>query len=715
MLPPSRILSAVLVCALTAPAVVAHAQAPAARIIDCRVGFDGRYKLGFWTPVRVTIEGLGALGDPRLEVLAPDSDGAPAALATPLRDHPARRGEPTIVHTLTRVGRADATLLVSLWDGDTLVDQWRSGRDSAAEIRSIPATERLIVEVGSRAPIAEAMDEAVTARVAAEALPATWLGYEGVETLLVAGGDSRALAEMPPADRQIVAISDWVARGGRLVIAVGDRAPALLGQGGPLESLAPGRVTGVAPLVRTESIEEYAEAAAPVPSREQGAVRLAQVADVSGRVEAYAGGRAEGLPLVVRSWRGFGEVTFAAIDLDAPAIQQWSGGQRLTARVLGLSGGAGGQGADSGGALVKRGFNDLAGEAYVKLGESFEGVTTTPMTALVAAVVAYLAIIGPGAYLLGHRVLGRTGAAWVVLPLVIVAVGVAAYAWRGQSTGDRVRVNQLELVDVDCQTGFERGVAWAQVFSPRAARYDLSYSLAGAGRADEPPASGFLTWYGLPGTGLGGMQTPADSLLSTEAGYQVAATPEGLRGAPINLRASKAVTARWTATERPAVEMDLTATSAGLVEGVLTNATGRELRDCRLLYGGWGWRLPAMPPGAVVSVDASVRPARFRTILMRGFRRAGGEKQRSLAELAHLMMFSQELGGREYAGLDNAYQAFCDLSGALRAGRPVLLARCDEPRIRLMSGGEELDTVQPTGGAYFRFIGGPPQDETRRE
>ncbi|MCA9646226.1 MAG: hypothetical protein KC492_36295, partial [Myxococcales bacterium] len=86
----------------------------AGSITGCQVGFENRFKLGCWTPVRVSVEGLESAESPRLEVIAADGEGSPAAVSTRLEQ---RAGATFTVDTLTRVGRQKAPLRVRLLDG----------------------------------------------------------------------------------------------------------------------------------------------------------------------------------------------------------------------------------------------------------------------------------------------------------------------------------------------------------------------------------------------------------------------------------------------------------------------------------------------------------------------------------------------------------------------------------------------------------------------
>ena len=87
----------------------------------------------------------------------------------------------------------------------------------------------------------------------------------------------------------------------------------------------------------------------------------------------------------------------------------------------------------------------------------------------------------------------------------MLLLSVAAYLLAHGLKGDRLRVNQVDLVDVDAASGQIRGTSWMNVFSPRTESFDLSTRpWLPSGKPGRRPAIP-MAWLGLPGKGLGGM------------------------------------------------------------------------------------------------------------------------------------------------------------------------------------------------------------------
>lgn len=691
-MPLRLLIFAMLLCAAPAAALGAPA------ITAVTVGFGGVYKLGVWTPVRVVLAGLGDLEAPRVEVVAPDGDGSPAIVTQEL----ARRGDRAVVHILARVGRRGAVLTVRLLDGGKTVATWRTGAEPPPQSRPFDAP--LVVTVGSSGTTLGGELTGVPAAM----LPTSPLAYEGVSTLVIRTSDPRLADELQQPAAQ--AIRNWVRSGGRLVILGGASAEPLIGPDGPLRGLSPGTFREVVRLADTGPIEDYADTDTPIDLPRASGLPATRLENVRGTVELYAGGRTSEMPLVVRSLYGFGEVTWVAFDSTADVFVGWKGRERMMQLLIPAAYQQ--RRSQDSDRIVTRAYSDLDGALYVKLGAAFTGVRSVSVMTLVAAVGLYIALLGPGAYFFGKQVTGSMQSAWFTFPAIALVVGLGAWAWGRAATGVTPRLNQLQLVDVDCQSGDQRGYCWAQLFSPKAQRYDLSCQAAD----DNPLAGGYLAWWGLPGRGLGGMQTAGGSLLSGEVPYRLAPTLDGMQATPINRRASKSLLSRWSADTPTAVSMELSPGGSGLVEGVVVNDSDLQLTDVRLLAGRWAWRLPDLVPGGVASVDVTVSPSRWRTMLLADYGQAntsggGWDTTDRLTNeaLLHLMLFRQTLGGPDAAPLDGGDTLAVDLSHALRAGRPVLLARASEPRVVLHAGGEPIDPEAAPPTVLYRFIG-PPLD-----
>jgi hypothetical protein len=327
-------------------------------------------------------------------------------------------------------------------------------------------------------------------------------------------------------------------------------------------------------------------------------------------------------------------------------------------------------------------------------------------------------LLGPGDFWFVHKVLRRPWAAWITFPLLVVATSAGAYAlggW-GKSAGSQ-RVNQVELVDFDLTTGVARGTYWAAMYSPESRRYDLGLAAQSSDQAAGKQVESLIANWGLAGAGIGGMDARNLELGLTAAGYRYAPDLDALWDVPILTGSTKSFLARSIAQTRLPIEARLS-DADGLVVGSIANRSGQALRNARLLYGTWAYRLGNLEVGRELNVDAGRDAIQVKTLVMRSTGvaadRAGGETgqstfiadRASAEEILNLMMFYEAAGGAAFAQLPNRYQAYCDLSRLLELGRAILVAEADAPGGQLVDSGDGA-TLRQSGDpttVVYRFV-----------
>ena len=296
---------------------------------------------------------------------------------------------------------------------------------------------------------------------------------------MLATSEPGVYGALKPDSPEIEALDQWTRMGGSpaaLCRARGGESPA---PAAPLSRFSPGRLVRTLPLRHSSAIESYCGSAVPVPREGVGQVldlRVPQLADVQGTVEAREGN----LPLVVRRAWGFGNVVFAAMDLDLAPLRDWQDRGLLVGKLLDIEE-IPLEGPHDSGAVLHYGFDDMAGQLRSAL-DQFAGVPFVPFSLIVAIVVGYLLLIGPVDYFVLRKLGRRMALTWLTFSLIVLAFGLGAYCSRGRLKGERVCVNQLDLVDVDLASGAVRGTSWADVFSPAVDRYDLSFAPRRLGR-----------------------------------------------------------------------------------------------------------------------------------------------------------------------------------------------------------------------------------------
>jgi hypothetical protein len=738
-LPPGKAsaCTAVALCLALLLALVApvHAQQPPKlEVGELNLGFNGVYKLGCWTPAEVTLRGGDESFTAAIRVTTADSEGVPTSVFTP-PDRPVGvfAGRDSSARLFVRPGQFGASFEVAVIDetGKTRTKRrFFPGPEGSEEyvLYGSPPTNRFVATFGMSRGVAElaradgSPDSLLATRVveftSAADWPTEWYGYEAIDLLVLSSGDAKSYRPLAANPQRIDALKQWVELGGRLVIFCGADAPELIGPDGPLQSLVPGKFDTMATLRESQPIEGFAAAADSVPGGENLRLQVPRIVDVEGQILAFSGPNSTDLPLVVRTRRGLGEITFVAFDPDVAPLADWTGRVNLLRQALQWSPGTSDEN--------QYGYqDDLVDRLRRALDVSFKGVTPAPFGLVALLVIGYILLIGPGDYFLVKNVLKRMELTWITFPLMVVGVSAAAYWAAHWMKGDSLRVNQVEIVDVDLGSGAARGTVYTHFFSPQVERYDLALAPQFAGKPiGEPgrpdPDKGQLqlaAWLGDTGYGLGGMRSSGAQSTLFERGYAFNPPLTDIVGLPVQEWSTRTLIGRWGGELIEPIAAEVRALDDDLLAGHLTNRTGVELKECLLLHGNLSYALPDLPDGAVATIDDTLQPTRVKTALLRS---AGSLQAESAApnegparlethstdvhQIAMAMMFYDAFGGETYALGPNRYQSFLDMSRLLRGDQAILLARAEIAGSNWEGGDGPLASDQDRRWVYYRFV-----------
>jgi hypothetical protein len=714
------------VIALPAISLAQDVQPP--KIVGVRVGIGDRYKAGLWTQVEVTVLGGSESLTGELSAIVPDGDGVPGCVIKPCQ---VLAGSPTCVRLITRFGRVDSELRADLRvNGRVVASRVFDTAFQADGEHFLAAIEfqKLIVTVG---PTSLGVEEAgklggldtefrpVGARVSdVERLPTQWCGYEGVDAVILSTSDPGIYRKLAGNNARVEALDQWVRMGGRLVLCVGSQAEEILADGAALRRFVPGRFEKkMAQLRQTGAIETYcgSRLSATEAVGERVVMRVPQLVDVEGVIEA-ADGR---LPLVVRTARGFGQVIFVAADLDQLPFRKWTDRPMLVARLLDMPSTRVEEPKDNA-SMMHQGYRDLSGQLRSAL-DRFTGVRLVPFWLVAGLIVVYIILIGPGDYFFLRKVVGRMEWTWLTFPAIVVLVCVGAYLLAYRLKGDQLRVNQIDLVDIDSASGQMRGTTWLNVFSPRMESFNFKVEPLRPEGGVAPNAHSWTAWLGLPGSALGGMNPHAGGGLLWTDQFLYAKDLDELRGVPIQVWSTKSLTARWEGATTACPVADLTEADP-VVVGTITNTLPFPLRNCILAYRGSAYDVGTLAAGQAFRLEPTAKRSELKTLLT-GQRqvRVEGEKWQNettpydqsstdLAYILRMMMFHEAAGGRRYTRLWNDYQDFVDLSELLKADRAILVAQTPIAASEGHQGGELLRDGRPLTSSkdqhetIYRFV-----------
>ena len=754
MLPILRFLSvmAMLGIALVGAARAEERSADVA-IAGVNLGFAGKYRVGLWTIAHVKLKADGPARG-RLAVVCPDGDGI-AARYRSIDDGPISltANEEAVIAVPIRPGRTNSWLRVE-WEGDDGHQAERIFAEGELPEAAL-ASQRLVVTLGNEVGV-EAMagansrsENSNLAMIAARLehprdLPEVWYGYEGVSVVVVATQPSATgsdfLEEMTP--KQISALDRWLRMGGRIVVSVGKRGDKLLRA--PiadepttaaqwLSSLSPGRFEGVVRQRTAVGLESFAGASAletdeshaprdpldnEVRPRGDGApLEIALLRDVAGQIIVEERSAAEVRPLVIRKAHGLGLVVFFAADLDRPPFSIWADRPRLMGRLLDqLLAEHQSEAEDRRTSQLSNvGYTDIAGQLRATLDE-FPSLTTVGFLIVAIAITAYLAVIGPIDYFLLRRYLPeQMEGTWVSYPLAIALFCGGAWLATSWLKGDRERINQFEVIDVDVATQPGRalmtGQIWTHIYRPTSHVYNLQIEPL----ALPPEGShrgGFLSFQGLPGNGFDGMHASAAS--PTWPGtYDVVSRAGQMQGLPLESASTKSLYGRWWWEGKFDAASDLRESSSKQPLDDFANPLNVELHDCHLLYNRWITRnLGTLSPGQKVRIEGHPLPDGLEDKLTRSqhgmdakaSKPAWDPSSRDMERLAEMFLFHEAAGGQAHTKLTHRYQPSVDLTGLLGSGRAVLIGRVPNRASRLMDGERIVGADADRHWTWYRIV-----------
>jgi len=711
-------------------AASALAQTATPEILGVRVGFGGRYKVGHWAPVNIEVRGGTQSLSARLQLELPDGEGEPTRLlysdaaattaGTELqqRAFPMAAGQTLPLSTVAKFGKLDGTLQVSLFDGQTPLASRKFETDEAVDGQGLNtplfSTQELIVNLGPSAGIEPTRTEAgregaVVNLESTDDLPSDWLGYDGVDWLVITTSKPELFRGLD-GQRRLAALEQWVRLGGRLILSVGSGADEVLRPDAPLARFAPGTLRSTARLPSNAGIETFAGSREPL-TWAGGDQRppVAILGNVRGNIDAYEGTQPEDLPLVVRAPFGLGQVVFVAFDLDLLARSQWAGRRSFMARLLERPVAQEGR---------RRGqVEDLSATLRTGLDE-FRGVKPVSFAIVAVLIGAYLLAIGPFDYYVVRKLLNMPELTWLTFPTYVAIFCGIAWGLAYRFKGDQLRMNQIDLIDVDLEGRLVRGTTWANLFSPRAESFDFDLQPKAPVSGTPTQAGAALTWFGAPGGGVGGMDARGGTGLFSRA-YEVWPGPGRIVDLPIQVWSSRSIIGRWSRELPAGPSSQLTETGSRAsrlllgIEGTIDNPFGVPLEECVVLYGDSAYVIGSLTAGQQVRINRDTRwqtvKSYFGTTAKVGFQaemKAWDEDTTDPTAALRVMMFYRAIDGQRYTNMVNAYQRFVDLSSALAGGQAVFLGYgpLDQSAVSLAPADSLLSQADNQARAIYRIV-----------
>ncbi len=647
-----------LALAIPAGAVAQGPSTPPTLANKVRIGLPsgtadgGRMRQGAWAPIYITLTGNGPKGngqaDFKVVLDALDAEENPYRYSIPV---PAlEAAEQKVVIGYLRAPNQEFTVSVQTPDGKTVQGPFKQMRAAEAEPLR-PIIPLFVVIGGASLPKLKASllpdpakpgegDDVVVettvargyARITKVAdMPDQWFGYDAADVIILTTDNDTFMNELIGKDAapRRRALAEWVRRGGKLVLSVGrnHQAVGTLLDNMPLPEidrmpLLPFKVRDSVQRARLPELTTWAgvDALHMLGDGSDNGVQVAKLVPPEERrgesglgegvrvlvAEKETDKDPESRPIIVEAPCGLGRVILIAFDVDTEPFTKWQD-NGLGATPLNQP---------------QRKFwvklrehisqlfnpNDIkkhetnytgADSPELMLGlqqyiDTFEDVPVVSFGWVAAFIFLYILIVGPLDYLILKKVFKRLELTWVTFPTVVVTISIGAYFIAYALKGDDLRVNKVDIVEIDLHTPQAYGTSWFSVFSPRMQNYTLGVEPAlsgGSARGQGPSkAKSVVSLMENPAAAARGGST---SLFRQP--YEYANDAAGIEHVPIPVWSTRMFTASWRtpiAADKPPIEAELKRAKNGVVTGKIINNLPVDLEDVCLFYHDHWYPLP---------------------------------------------------------------------------------------------------------------------------
>jgi hypothetical protein len=475
-------------------------------------------------------------------------------------------------------------------------------------------------------------------------LPTLWFGYNAVDLAILVTTNEKfvdRLISERQSSPQLQALAEWVRRGGRLVVSVApsnrDKVQRLLASPAwqpalPVVLAADSKTFKPADL---NQLMQWSGQVGELPPKndkagkalDRQAVRL--LAPLTVRPECYELDREakDQVPLIVHFPHGLGRITVLAFDVKDPFMTEWNGRFKFWEQVVTSLAPKSAAGANQ--------FNQFGGQVQTtgdttsRLYQELEKFDTPAISFgwVVLFIFIYILVVGPIDYIILKLLFKRLELTWLTFPAVVITVSLLAYFTAYAIKGKDLKVNKIDLVDIDLRSALNEefqpaggrafGTTWFTILSPRIENYTIGlepvlYQWQPDSAAPAQPIEPTMSWLGRPeGGGMGASGRGRSPGLFSRT-YSYAPNATGLRGVPIPVWTTKSFTASWeTGLDRQKLPLEAKLTyQPGFGQGFSLNGTIKsnlpfDLLEVVLIYEAQRYNLSDLEKGKTLTLAAN--------------------------------------------------------------------------------------------------------------
>ncbi|MEZ6139982.1 MAG: hypothetical protein R3B84_05365 [Zavarzinella sp.] len=616
------------------------------QLTNLRIGFQSGnsptgmvFRIGQWAPVSVDITCLRDTEEPIL-ITVGTIDGEEALTYGTIELPPMTKGQVISANELTRLaylkpGGEQVSVTASV-TGKNSGTNFGSGMKISASPQ--PNFRYIVGTIGfSAADVVfptsgESTTETVRSRngwVATASLtevgqlPDRWFGYDAFDVLVVGTGSNADFWQkiaLPEHTLRRQALAEWVARGGKVVLSVGSH-PERLFQIPELVGMLPVTINPTTrKMVNTLSLNWenstgfQRQGFLQTPGKQFGIVELGikksalvspLIVSLNDSSQKYA----------YQGSFGSGKVSVIGFDLDGEAFTacKESERQKVWENVVQEGGVLMPDVAETSGAFSDN-FNFDAASLNTNL-DYFEKIPTISFSWVAGLIFLFILLMGPVEYLILRRLFKRMEITWITMPLLVVVISATVYLVARTNKGDQLRINKIDLVDIDLVHQRVEGQTWFTLYSPVKNNYSITTE-PNNGQTNqfqwvlpdtEQQLSTNINWFAQTSRSGAG-----NGILANEYYYHVGDYQENgastkvyadeLRDVPIQVWSTKGFTSRWNGridSNKPLITADLhhTADPNVIAGSITSNLPTHQYSEVALLWNDVVYDLSSLPFG----------------------------------------------------------------------------------------------------------------------
>lgn len=538
--------------------------------IKTEIGYDGHYKIGQWTPLKITLTSdTDISGELVVQTEYPNSSnwasyavkvdlpaGTPKEVAFGILGHSFHKDNNSIRFYKNSVEtgkyipfKASTPYLNSGGDTGTLIGVLASDPDSMNFLNVLNGKGKNVKVIPLKP----------------EQLPEDGLLLDGLDVLVINNFTTGNLG-----DKRTEAIKAWVKKGGTLVLSGGSGFAKTI-QG--LEDLSPVDYSGHADVTALKELEKATGKTISL----DGTFPVSAAKPKDGAQTLI-----EGEQPLFASWDvGQGSVIYAAYDVSMEPLQSWSGHAELWNTVLQqhvqLA-------TTSQGNTV---WNDNLDRRINYLLDYFPTLTLPPYSLLLWLLLGYAVVVAPGLYFVLKK-LDKREWAWLLIPVIAVLAsgGIYVAGTTGKST---LRTNTLSIIELDGRGYAERSTSTA-LFIPRSGDYKLSF-----------PAGTHVTVQREDGLISGGQTMAPERQLIRLADSGTTVDLKGMTHRSLAKLSVKQLEER----QLGQLEMNISFDDQGVPQGTVTNKTSADLTNTAIILNDKMYLLGDIAKNQTASITSS--------------------------------------------------------------------------------------------------------------